>query len=89
MWPVQGAAEAQGWGWQTVEVCGVEGLPLEAWLKVSGLEELGRMWVVGQAGRRSLGDQAGKAQRGRVQGRGVWELWPALDCRVVGVSYHS
>lgn len=52
VWPVQGAAEAQGWGWQTVEGCGVEGLPLEAWLKVSGLEELGRTWVVGQAGRR-------------------------------------
>lgn len=89
MWPVKGVAWDQGWGWQTEEGYGMRDLPLEAWSTAAGLWELGRKGVVGQAGRSRLGEPAGMAQRGRVQGRGVLQLWPALDCRLVGESCHS
>ena len=88
-WRVQGAASDQGWGWQTGEGCGVEDLPSEAWSTATGPEELGRKWVVGRAGRSCLGERVGRAQRGRVQGLGVRELWPALGCRLVGESCRS
>lgn len=51
MWPVQGEALDQGWGWQTEEEYGMEQLPLEALSTAAGLEQLGRKMVVGPAGR--------------------------------------
>lgn len=43
----------------------------------------------GPAGRSLLGEQAGMAQKGTVQGLGAKELWPALDCREVGEPWHN
>lgn len=79
----------QGLGWQTEVGYGMEDLQLEVLSAAAGLEEVGRKRMVCQAGRSLLGEQVDMAQLGRVQGQGVQELWPALDCRSAGEPCHS
>lgn len=51
----EGACRVQwvvlGWGWQTEEEYGMLDFPLGAWATAVDSEELGKRWVVDQAGR--------------------------------------
>lgn len=84
MLAVRRASWGQGWGWRTVEGCGIEDFPWQAWSTMVDLEDTSKKWVLGQAGKSWWAGKAGTAQRSTVQGLEVQQLLLALGRWAVG-----